>query len=231
VCDAKRAESVLQCPWLLSYLQRNPQLVRRPRTPSSPTTAQRGTSLSMAVCSARTASRSMRSARSLVSEISLDKVALCVSEFSPLSRHFLTTPCPGEMLWTDPQTAPGRGPSKRGVGIAFGPDVTKHWCELNKVSGIIRSHEVRQGMSFSTLVRECRRQLVILDGYEIEHNGLCTTVFSAPNYVDQSGNKGAFVSIFCQFTMKRTLTLVLRFAWTLPAHESMCSLMPCRIRL
>ena len=33
-----------------------------------------------------------------------------------------------------------------------------------------------------------------LDGYAIEHDGLCTTVFSAPNYVDQAGNKGAFVS-------------------------------------
>ncbi|KIL65974.1 hypothetical protein M378DRAFT_451259 [Amanita muscaria Koide BX008] len=81
-----------------------------------------------------------------------------------------------ELLWTDPQVLPGRGPSKRGVGISFGPDVTKRWCELNNVSGIIRSHEVRQ------------------DGYEIEHEGLCTTVFSAPNYVDQAKNKGAFVS-------------------------------------
>ncbi|KAL5507514.1 PPT1 [Sanghuangporus vaninii] len=82
-----------------------------------------------------------------------------------------------ELLWTDPQDLPGRGPSKRGVGIAFGPDVTKRWCELNKVTGIFRSHEVRQA------------------GYTIEHEGLCTTVFSAPNYVDQSGNKGAFVRI------------------------------------
>ncbi|EJD02809.1 protein phosphatase 5 [Fomitiporia mediterranea MF3/22] len=82
-----------------------------------------------------------------------------------------------ELLWTDPQELPGRGPSKRGVGIAFGPDVTKRWCELNKVTGIFRSHEVRQ------------------DGYAIEHEGLCTTVFSAPNYVDQSGNRGAFVRV------------------------------------
>lgn len=33
----------------------------------------------------------------------------------------------------------------QGVGIAFGPDVTKQWCTENKVSAIIRSHEVRQG--------------------------------------------------------------------------------------
>lgn len=82
-----------------------------------------------------------------------------------------------ELLWTDPQDTPGRGPSKRGVGIAFGPDVTKRWCQANGVTGVIRSHEVRQ------------------DGYAIEHDGLCTTVFSAPNYVDQAGNKGAFIRI------------------------------------
>ncbi|KAG1734694.1 phosphoprotein phosphatase [Suillus paluster] len=76
-----------------------------------------------------------------------------------------------------PKRFPGRGPSKRGVGIAFGPDVTKRWCLLNGITCIIRSHEVRQ------------------DGYAVEHDGLCTTVFSAPNYVDQVGNKGAFIRI------------------------------------
>ncbi|KAI0374053.1 protein phosphatase 5, partial [Pilatotrama ljubarskyi] len=85
--------------------------------------------------------------------------------------------CRYQLLWTDPQELPGRGPSKRGVGIAFGPDVTKRWCTANGVTGVIRSHEVRQ------------------DGYSIEHDGLCTTVFSAPNYVDQAGNKGAFIRI------------------------------------
>ncbi|KAJ7268789.1 Metallo-dependent phosphatase-like protein [Mycena haematopus] len=91
-----------------------------------------------------------------------------------------------ELLWTDPQMLPGRGPSKRGVGIAFGPDVTRRWCTLNGVTGIIRSHEVRQ------------------DGYEIEHDGLCTTVFSAPNYVDQGRNKGAFIRIDSEGTQNYT---------------------------
>ncbi|KAJ7163600.1 phosphoprotein phosphatase [Mycena crocata] len=91
-----------------------------------------------------------------------------------------------ELLWTDPQIMPGRGPSKRGVGIAFGPDVTRKWCTLNGVTGIIRSHEVRQ------------------DGYQIEHDGLCTTVFSAPNYVDQGGNKGAFIRIDSAGTQQYT---------------------------
>jgi len=91
-----------------------------------------------------------------------------------------------ELLWTDPQELPGRGPSKRGVGIAFGPDVTRRWCTLNGVAGIIRSHEVRQ------------------NGYAVEHDGLCTTVFSAPNYVDQGGNKGAFIRIDSSGTQQYT---------------------------
>lgn len=82
-----------------------------------------------------------------------------------------------EMLWTDPQTMPGRGPSKRGVGLQFGPDVTKRFCERNGLEAIIRSHEVR------------------MQGYEVEHDGRCITVFSAPNYVDTSGNKGAYINI------------------------------------
>jgi hypothetical protein len=31
------------------------------------------------------------------------------------------------------------------------------------------------------------------EGYEVAHEGLLVTVFSAPNYCDQMGNKGAFV--------------------------------------
>lgn len=71
-----------------------------------------------------------------------------------------------EMLWTDPQAAPGRGPSKRGVGMQFGPDVTKRFCDKNGLDAIIRSHEVR------------------MDGYEEEHDGKCITgnigIFPSP---------------------------------------------------
>ena len=82
-----------------------------------------------------------------------------------------------EMLWTDPQTKPGRGPSKRGVGLQFGPDVTKRFCENNGLDAVIRSHEVR------------------MDGYEVEHDGRCITVFSAPKYCDSTENKGAYINI------------------------------------
>ena len=42
---------------------------------------------------------------------------------------------------------------------------------------VIRSHEVKD------------------EGYLVEHGGKCITVFSAPNYCDQMGNKGAFIRL------------------------------------
>ncbi|ANB13553.1 Ppt1p [Sugiyamaella lignohabitans] len=82
-----------------------------------------------------------------------------------------------EMLWTDPQPEPGRGPSKRGIGIQFGPDVTDRFCKANGLKAVIRSHEVRMG------------------GYSEEHDGKLITVFSAPNYCDSQGNKGAYINV------------------------------------
>lgn len=80
-----------------------------------------------------------------------------------------------ELLWSDPQTSYGRAPSKRGVGVQFGPDVTKEFLATNNLDYIVRSHEVKN------------------EGYEIAHDGKCITVFSAPNYCDAMGNKGAFI--------------------------------------
>ncbi|XP_024003941.1 serine/threonine-protein phosphatase 5 isoform X2 [Eutrema salsugineum] len=80
-----------------------------------------------------------------------------------------------ELLWSDPQPIPGRGPSKRGVGLSFGGDVTKRFLEDNNLDLVVRSHEVKD------------------EGYEVDHDGKLITVFSAPNYCDQMGNKGAFI--------------------------------------
>ncbi|XP_057536294.1 serine/threonine-protein phosphatase 5 isoform X1 [Amaranthus tricolor] len=80
-----------------------------------------------------------------------------------------------EVLWSDPQHLPGRGPSKRGVGLSFGPDVTERFLQDNNLDLVVRSHEVKD------------------EGYEIEHDGKLITVFSAPNYCDQMGNKGALI--------------------------------------
>ena len=80
-----------------------------------------------------------------------------------------------ESLWADPQPFSGRSPSKRGVGLSFGPDVTENFLKTNGLSLVVRSHEVKD------------------EGYVVEHNGKCITVFSAPNYCDQMGNKGAYI--------------------------------------
>jgi len=82
-----------------------------------------------------------------------------------------------ELLWSDPQPMLGRSPSKRGVGCQFGPDVTRRFLEGNGLDYVIRSHEVKD------------------NGYEVTHDGKCITVFSAPNYCDTMGNKGAFITL------------------------------------
>lgn len=82
---------------------------------------------------------------------------------------------PMELLWTDPQPENGRSPSKRGIGMQFGPDVTERFCLKNKIKKVLRSHEVR------------------MEGVEEEHDGRLITVFSAPNYCDATGNLGGVV--------------------------------------
>lgn len=38
-----------------------------------------------------------------------------------------------ELLWSDPHPGTGRAPSKRGVGVAFGSDVTDRFLEDNNL--------------------------------------------------------------------------------------------------
>ncbi|GAO17037.1 uncharacterized protein UV8b_03147 [Ustilaginoidea virens] len=89
-----------------------------------------------------------------------------------------------EMLWADPQEEPGRGPSKRGVGMQFGPDITRKFCQRNGLEAVIRSHEVR------------------MDGYEVQHDGKCITVFSAPKYCDSTENRGAYINIKSDYKLR-----------------------------
>merc|ERR1711991_124814 len=80
-----------------------------------------------------------------------------------------------EILWSDPQAMRGRAKSKRGVGVAFGADVTEDFLATNNLKLVVRSHEVSD------------------EGYQKWHGDKLITVFSAPNYCDQVGNKGAFI--------------------------------------
>lgn len=82
-----------------------------------------------------------------------------------------------ELLWSDPQEADGFGPSQRGLGFAFGSDITAQFLQKNKLRKIFRSHEVRMG------------------GVQLEHNGKLVTVFSAPNYCDSQGNLGGIIHV------------------------------------
>ncbi|EZG69140.1 serine/threonine-protein phosphatase [Gregarina niphandrodes] len=88
-----------------------------------------------------------------------------------------------DLLWADPQDRPGSSPSRRGVSKLFGPDVTDNFLTTNNLKLVIRSHEMK------------------LSGYEATHGGKLVTVFSAPNYCDQMGNKGAVL-----FFTHKTLT-------------------------
>jgi serine/threonine-protein phosphatase 5 len=81
-----------------------------------------------------------------------------------------------DLLWADPQPFLGKAPSKRGVGYSFGPDITERFLQANNLELLVRSHEVKD------------------EGYMVEHGGKTITVFSAPNYCDTMGNKGAFIT-------------------------------------
>jgi len=104
-------------------------------------------------------------------DVTLDDIRTLNRFLQPQGENLLT-----DLLWSDPQPIDGRSPSKRGVGFQFGPDITQAFLKKNNLDLVIRSHEVKD------------------EGYVVEHDGKCITIFSAPNYCDQVGNKGAFIT-------------------------------------
>ena len=82
-----------------------------------------------------------------------------------------------DILWSDPMDQMGHAPSPRGVTKTFGPDVTEKFLKENNLELLIRSHQVQD------------------EGYLVQHNGKCITVFSAPNYIGRMNNKGAIVEL------------------------------------
>lgn len=79
-----------------------------------------------------------------------------------------------DLLWSDPCNEKGLHPSKRGLGVEFGSDISKNFLDLNNLDLLIRSHEVAD------------------EGWEMQRGGRVITLFSAPNYCDVYGNKGGF---------------------------------------
>lgn len=88
-----------------------------------------------------------------------------------------------DCLWSDPHAfIKGRRTSVRGAGCQFGMDITANWLHANGLELLVRSHEMKQA------------------GFEVTHGGKLVTIFSAPNYVDTMGNKGALMLFDSNYT-------------------------------
>lgn len=66
----------------------------------------------------------------------------------------------------------------------FGPDVTEKFLARNKLSLLIRSHQVKS------------------KGFDMCHYGKCVTVFSAPNYCGELRNQAALIRFTQSDSMK-----------------------------
>lgn len=88
--------------------------------------------------------------------------------------------CSGSMcdlLWSDPDDAPGWALSPRGAGWLFGPDVARAFNYRNNISFIARAHQL------------------VLEGYREMFDGGVVTVWSAPNYCYRCGNVASILEI------------------------------------
>jgi Ca2+-binding EF-hand superfamily protein/diadenosine tetraphosphatase ApaH/serine/threonine PP2A family protein phosphatase len=92
-----------------------------------------------------------------------------ISEKGPLDLIYT------EAMWSDPRAIPFREPNKRGAGIFFGHEVTSSFLTRNKLSLVIRSHELCD------------------EGHQWWHYKRCLTLFSASNYCGKNKNHGAYV--------------------------------------
>lgn len=82
-----------------------------------------------------------------------------------------------DILWSDPDDKNGWGASPRGAGFIFGPDITQGFLEKNKLSCISRAHQLVQS------------------GFCWNHENICVTVFSAPNYCGRCENLAALLMV------------------------------------
>lgn len=81
------------------------------------------------------------------------------------------------ILWGDPVNDSGANDVEREGQLLFGPDHTESFLKENNLELMIRSHQL------------------VNEGYKIQHNGKCITVFSAPNYVGKVGNDGSIAFV------------------------------------
>ncbi|KAL1506991.1 hypothetical protein AB1Y20_007854 [Prymnesium parvum] len=81
-----------------------------------------------------------------------------------------------DALWADPHDGDGvvQGSTRGGFSIQFGADVTKDFCKRTGVKSVIRSHQLPKKMR----------------GFEILHDSMLLTIFSASNYGGVCRNRG-----------------------------------------
>lgn len=85
-----------------------------------------------------------------------------------------------DLLWADPSPeSMGYTESERGTSYTFGADIAEYFLQENDFDLICRAHQV------------------VMDGFEFPFfpNQTVVTVFSAPNYCEEFGNKGAMLKI------------------------------------
>lgn len=103
-----------------------------------------------------------------------------IKEISELNR-FQEIPHEGplaDLMWSDPDSEnTGFTMSARGAGFMFGIDVFERFMKLNKITHLIRAHQL------------------CMEGYQLLFNEKFITVWSAPNYLYRFGNMASILEI------------------------------------
>eukprot|EP00698_Gefionella_okellyi_P004776 TRINITY_DN14421_c0_g1_i1.p1 TRINITY_DN14421_c0_g1~~TRINITY_DN14421_c0_g1_i1.p1 ORF type:complete len:307 (+),score=32.40 TRINITY_DN14421_c0_g1_i1:56-976(+) len=82
-----------------------------------------------------------------------------------------------DLVWSDPDVAPGWGASQRGAGYTFGADISTQFNHENGLKMIARAHQL------------------VMDGYDFPHQQQLVTLFSAPNYCYRCGNQACVMQL------------------------------------
>eukprot|EP01063_Lacrimia_lanifica_P026726 TRINITY_DN364_c0_g1_i2.p1 TRINITY_DN364_c0_g1~~TRINITY_DN364_c0_g1_i2.p1 ORF type:complete len:928 (+),score=421.11 TRINITY_DN364_c0_g1_i2:62-2845(+) len=104
-----------------------------------------------------------------------------------------------DSVWSDPQPQNGISPNPRGGDtIQFGPDVTAKFLAINKLSLVIRSHQVPENLDAEGYPRGFGWHHPFPKDNKVkplwpQQAGMCLTVFSASNYSGNNANMGAVV--------------------------------------
>ena len=93
-----------------------------------------------------------------------------------------------DLLWSDPDDRHGWGISPRGAGFTFGQDISQNFNHTNNLKLVARAHQL------------------VMNGFNWSHEKQIVTIFSAPNYCDTMGNKGAFINLWGTDTGPKGLT-------------------------